>query len=72
MKIKGNIEFEVEVSAKEMCEVMGTMTPEESKELRNKAMTDEVFGRQITSTAINNMFSGGSSLMENFLKLANK
>ena len=72
MKIKGNIEFEVDISAKEMCELAGTITPEESKELRDKLMTDPEFKAKIVGSSIDSMFSGFSKFTENFMKAASK
>ena len=64
MKIKGNIEFEVELSAQEACEIAGTMTPEESKALREKLMTDSDFKAKVVS--------GFSKMTENIMSLSNK
>ena len=72
MKIKGNIEFEVELSSQEMCEIAGTITPEESKELREKLMTDSDFKTKIVSSSFDSMFNGFSKMSENLMTLANK
>lgn len=72
MKIKGNIEFEVELSTKEACELAGTMTPEESKALREKLMTDSDFKAKVVSSSFDYMFTGFSKMTENIMSLANK
>lgn len=72
MRIKGNIEFEVELSAKEACEIAGTITPEESKELREKMLTDSDFKAKVVSSSFDSMFTGLSKMTENLMSLANK
>ena len=72
MKIKGNIEFEVELSAQEVCEISGSITPEESKELREKLMTDTDFKAKVVSSSFDSMFTGFSKMSENILSLASK
>ena len=70
MKIKGK--FEVELSTKEACELAGTMTPEESKELREKMLTDSDFKAKVVSSSFDSMFNGFSKMTENLMSLANK
>jgi len=70
MKIKGK--FEVELSAKEACEITGSMTPEESKELREKMLTDSDFKAKVVSSSFDSMFNGFSKMTENLMSLANK
>jgi len=70
MKIKGNLEFEVEFSATELCEIAGTITPEESKDLREKLMTDPEFKAKIIGSSVETMFTGFSKFTENFMKAA--
>lgn len=70
MKITGN--FEVDISAQEMCEVLGTVTPEESKAFREKLMTDDKFAGQLANRSIQQMFASGSDMLSIFLDKVNK